>query len=122
MLYCIIKMNKINKRILPLLAIVCRFGLSISSLRYVNAVDSAILPANTDISDLLNIVLVILTTGVGIAATVAFVVAGVLYMSAAGSAEQVKKAKNMIFNTVIGLLAYLLMWAFLSWLIPGGVL
>lgn len=122
MLYCIIKMNKINKRILPLLAIVCSFGLSISSLKYVNAVDTAILPADTDISGLLNIVLVILTTGVGIAATVAFVVAGVLYMSAAGSAEQVKKAKNMIFNTVIGLLAYLLMWAFLSWLIPGGVL
>ena len=122
MLYCIIKMNNINKRILPLLFIFCIFGLSISSLRYVNAVDTAILPANTDISDLLNIVLVILTTGVGIAATVSFVVAGVLYMSAAGSAEQVKKAKNMIFNTVIGLLAYLLMWAFLSWLIPGGVL
>lgn len=82
---------------------------------------TSILPSDWKIENLLNLVLVILTAGIGIAASVAFVVAGVLYSTAAGSAAQVQKAKTMILNTVIGLIAYSLLWAFAQWLIPGGV-
>mgnify|MGYP003610100314 len=45
-----------------------------------------------------------------------------MYSTAAGNAAQVQKAKTMILNTVIGLLSYLLMWAFINWLVPGGVI
>lgn len=85
-------------------------------------VDTAILPSDSSITSLLNMILLILTAGVGIAAVISFVVAGLMYSSAAGNADQVKKAKNMILNTIIGLGAYALMWAFIQWLIPGGVL
>ena len=82
---------------------------------------TSILPSNWKIENILNTVLVILTTGIGIAASISIVVAGVMYSAAGGSAQQVQKAKTMILNTIIGLIAYSLLWAFAQWLIPGGV-
>jgi hypothetical protein len=43
-------------------------------------------------------------------------------MTSGNNASQVQKAKTMIFNTVIGIIAYVFMWTILEWLIPGGVL
>lgn len=70
---------------------------------------------------LLEFVLSIMTVGVGIVAVGAIAFAGFLYASAQDSAEQTKKAKNMIINTVIGIVAYGLMYVALNFLIPGGV-
>ncbi len=83
---------------------------------------TAILPSDWKIEDILNMVLVIVTTGVGIAAVGSIVFAGVLYITARDNAAQVSKAKTMITNTIIGIIAYILMWAFLEWIIPGGIL
>lgn len=83
---------------------------------------TAILPSDWKIEDILNMVLVVLTTGVGIAAVGSIVFAGVLYITARDNAAQVSKAKTMIMNTIIGIIAYILMWAFLEWIIPGGIL
>ena len=83
---------------------------------------TAILPSDWKIEDILNMVLVIVTTGVGIAAVGSIVFAGVLYITARDNAAQVSKAKTMIMNTIIGIIAYILMWAFLEWIIPGGIL
>ena len=84
-------------------------------------VKTAILPESWKIEDILNMILLVVTTGVGIAAVGAIVYAGVLYITARDNAGQVSKAKTMIMNTVIGVVAYILMWAFLQWIIPGGV-
>ena len=84
-------------------------------------VKTAILPESWKIEDILNMILLVVTTGVGIAAVGAIVYAGVLYITARDNAGQVSKAKTMIMNTVVGVVAYLLMWAFLQWIIPGGV-
>ena len=84
-------------------------------------VKTAILPESWKIEDILNMILLVVTTGVGIAAVGAIVYAGVLYITARDDAGQVSKAKTMIMNTVIGVVAYILMWAFLQWIIPGGV-
>ena len=84
-------------------------------------VKTAILPDSWKIEDILNMILLVVTTGVGIAAVGAIVYAGVLYITARDNAGQVSKAKTMIMNTVIGVVAYILMWAFLQWIIPGGV-
>lgn len=87
-------------------------------------------PANTsqtqDISKnaifvMLRIVLQIMTAGVGVAAVGGIVYAAVLYTSAGDAADQVKKAKTIITDVVIGLVAYALMFLLLNWLIPGGV-
>ena len=83
---------------------------------------TAILPSDWKIEDILNMVLVVVTTGVGIAAVGSIIFAGVLYITARDNAAQVSKAKTMITNTIIGIIAYILMWAFLEWIIPGGIL
>ncbi len=95
-----------------------------------NVLDSSICSAannksdtkNTAIFALLKWVLRIMVGVVGIAAVGAFVFAGILYGSASGNAGQVEKAKTLMFNTVIGLVAFGLMFIAINWLIPGGVL
>jgi hypothetical protein len=63
----------------------------------------------------------ILTAGVGVAAVGGIVYGAVLYTSAGGSQEQVKKAVGIITNVVIGVVAYALMFSVLNFIIPGGL-
>ena len=70
---------------------------------------------------ILRFIVVLMTMGVGVLAVAGVVYAGILYASAAGSQEQVKKAKMMLFNVAIGLVAYAFMYAITNFLIPGGV-
>ncbi len=70
---------------------------------------------------LLLVVINILTAGVGVLALAGIVYGSVLYTSAGGSPEQVKKAYNIFTNVVIGVIAFGGMFALLNFLIPGGV-
>jgi hypothetical protein len=63
----------------------------------------------------------ILTAGVGVVALGGIVYASILYTTAGGGTEQTKKAMEMIANVVIGLIAYVLMYAFLNYIVPGGL-
>ena len=63
----------------------------------------------------------ILTAGVGVAAIGGVVYGSILYTSAGGSPEQVKKAIGIITNVVIGVIAYAFMFSLLNFLIPGGL-
>ena len=76
---------------------------------------------NTGIWGILLIAINILTAGIGVAAIGGIVYGSILYASAGGGPEQVKKAKEIIVNVVIGLVAYALMYAFLNFIIPGGL-
>ena len=78
-------------------------------------------PQQSGVWGLLLITLNIMTAGVGIAAVGGIVWAAILYSSASDSAEQVKKAKDIIRNVAIGLVSYALMYLFLNFLIPGGI-
>ena len=69
---------------------------------------------------LLNFIIEILTWGIGIAALVGILIAGIIYMTASGEPEKVIKAKNRIVQIVIGLALYATLWAALNWLLPGG--
>lgn len=71
---------------------------------------------------ILLIVLNVLTFGVGIAGTLGIVIAGIMHLTARDDQGQLVKAKNMLINIVIGLVAYAVMWAFLQWLLPGGII
>ena len=63
----------------------------------------------------------ILTGLIGVAALGGIVYGAVLYTSAGGNAEQIKKASTVFTNVVLGVIAYAGMYALLNFLIPGGV-
>ena len=86
-----------------------------------NVQDNATSVENTGVWSLLLTAINILTAGIGILAVAGIVYGSVLYASAGGSPEQVKKAMGIISNVVIGIVAYALMYALLNFLIPGGL-
>ena len=59
---------------------------------------------------------------VGVLAVGGIVYGAVLYSSAGSSPEQIKKAREIITNVIIGLILYGLMYALVNFLIPGGFL
>lgn len=76
---------------------------------------------NNGIWGLLLLVLNILTAGVGIVAVGGLIYAALMYTSARDKADQVAKAKELMFNVVLGVVVYAGMFAFLQWIIPGGI-
>lgn len=69
----------------------------------------------------LKIGLDILTVGIGVVGVLGIVIVGIQYLTAGGNEEQTRKAKRRMFEIVIGLVAYVLLYALLSWLLPGGI-
>ncbi|HZM63705.1 MAG TPA: hypothetical protein VFB59_01080 [Candidatus Saccharimonadales bacterium] len=63
----------------------------------------------------------LLTISIGIIATISVVVAGIQYASAGDDPAKVQKAKSRIFQTIIGLVAYFFLFAFLNYIVPGGL-
>ena len=70
---------------------------------------------------ILLLILNIMTALVGVVAVGALGFAGFLYATAMDDSSKVKKAKDMILNTSIGIGAYALMYVALNFLVPGGV-
>ena len=70
---------------------------------------------------ILKLVVTILTYGLGVAATIGVVIAGVMYLTAKDSPDKVAAAKKRLIEVVLGLVAWAMMAAVLNWLIPGGV-
>lgn len=75
---------------------------------------------NTGIWGILRMALNVLIAGVGVLALAGIVWGSILYTSAGGNPEQVKKAMGIFTNVVIGVVAFAGMWVFLNFLIPGG--
>lgn len=63
----------------------------------------------------------ILIAGVGVLALAGLVYGAILYTSAGGSTEQIKKARTIFTNVVIGVIAFGAMYILLNFLIPGGL-
>ncbi len=76
---------------------------------------------NTGLWSLLLLTINILTAGIGVLAVAGIVYGSILYTSAGDSSEKVSKAREVIRNVVIGIVAYALMYAFLNFIIPGGL-
>ena len=68
----------------------------------------------------LNWGLTVLSAIVGVGAIIMTIVAGLQYSASRDNPQGVQAAKLKITNVVIGLAAYIFLWAFLNWLIPGG--
>ena len=78
-------------------------------------------PQDSGVWKILLLVINILVAGVGILALIGIIYGAMLYTSSGGNPEQVKKAKGIFTNVVIGVGAFALMYVFLQWLVPGGV-
>lgn len=75
----------------------------------------------------INMVVTFLSALVGVVIVGSLIWGGIQYATAgsdvagSGKPSQVAAAKQRIANSLIALLAYLLIFAFLQWLIPGGI-
>lgn len=84
------------------------------------AVDTALFGCyKGGIMGVLAIVLKVMIFLAGAAGVIGIIISGIQYATASGDPAQVTKAKRRIIEIVIGLVAMGLMYAFLSWLIPG---
>ena len=70
---------------------------------------------------LLNIVVNVLTMGVGVLGVLGITIAGIQYATSGGNEQQMAKAKKRILEVVLGLVVFGVMWAVLQFIIPGGV-
>lgn len=61
----------------------------------------------------------ILSVLIGIVGVIGIVIVGIQYLTAGGNEEQTRKAKRRLFEIVIGLVAYAVVYALLKWLLPG---
>lgn len=73
-----------------------------------------------EVFTILNLILDVLSYGVVIAGALGITVFGVQYLTAKGDEAQVTKAKRRIFEIVIGLAVYAVLWAILNFVLPGG--
>lgn len=63
----------------------------------------------------------LLAAGVGVVVTIMIIVGGIQYASAGANPQMVQAAKKKIINAIIALIAFFFLYAFLQWLVPGGV-
>lgn len=73
----------------------------------------------SSIRDILNLVVDIMTIGIGILGVVGISIVGIQYLTAGGNEEKTRKAKRRLFEIVIGLVAYAVIYFLLKWLLPS---
>lgn len=74
-------------------------------------------PVVHDIQNIVNF----LSAGVGIIVIAVIILGGVQYSMAGDNANATGAAKTRITNGLMALFAFIFSWAFLQWLIPGGI-
>ncbi len=112
-----------------LIALTSAIGALLLFSRSVYALDCAVLPdeicskagEGEAIFQLIKFVFVICVILVGVVAMCMFAWAGILYASGDANSNRVAQAKTIMTNTIIGIIAFGLMYLGLNWLIPGGV-
>ena len=75
----------------------------------------------TGVWNLLILAVNILSAGVGIAAVGGIIFGSFIYMTAGGNPSQIGKAHMFLTNVVLGIIVYAATWAFLNFIIPGGL-
>lgn len=69
----------------------------------------------------LKMALQLLTGGVGGVIVLMLVIAGIQYIVSAGDPGNIKKAKDRIVNAITALILFVMSYAILGFLIPGGI-
>lgn len=68
---------------------------------------------------ILELVIDIMSIGVGILGVIGISIVGVQYLTAGGSEEKTRKAKRRMFEIIIGIAVYVVMYALLKFFLPG---
>lgn len=63
----------------------------------------------------------LLSMAFGLIIVISLIIGGIQYTASTGDPQKVTEAKKRIVNTIIALVAYLFLFAFLQFLIPGGI-
>jgi len=69
----------------------------------------------------LKMVIQFLSGAIGLVIVLMIVIGGVQYITSAGDPGAVKAARGRIINAITGLVLFILMFAILNFLIPGGI-
>jgi len=85
-----------------------------------NILAAASSPTNPIFKDI-NVIVTFLSGMVGVIVVGTIILGGIQYTMAGDNPQAVTAAKQRIINGVIALVAFLLIFAFLQWIIPGGV-
>ena len=72
---------------------------------------------SNEVTRILNLVVDIMTIGVGILGVLGITIVGIQYLTAGGNEEKTRKAKKRLLEIVIGLVVYVLIYAILNWLL-----
>ncbi len=81
------------------------------------AADSHCKAIYTYLDDAVNL----LSALVGVVAVAMIIYGGIEFSSSGGDPQRVASAKSHITNAIIALVAFLFLWAFLNFIIPGGL-
>lgn len=76
---------------------------------------------NVGISCLVITVINFLSVAVGLAVVGGVTVGGIMYSTSGGSPGKTQQGVKIIVNSLLGLVLWLLLWAIIQFLIPGGV-
>ena len=77
---------------------------------------------NCGITKWLVAIINILSAAAGLIITIVIIVGGIQYTTAKDDPQAVAAAKGRITNAILALAVYIFFYAFLQWLVPGGVL
>jgi hypothetical protein len=63
----------------------------------------------------------LLSASFGVIAVISLILGGINYTTSEGDPQKISRAKVRIRNTIIAVVAYMFLYAFLNFLIPGGI-
>jgi hypothetical protein len=87
------------------------------------AQDAATISSSTCLfSKYINPLISLFSALVGVVVVIAVIIGGIEYSSSAGDPQRAAAARTHITNALLGLFAYIFLYAFLQFLIPGGFL
>lgn len=95
--------------------------IEIRDVRKENDCTGELSEGNCEIIKLLNVALNFVSGGVALAVIGNIIYAGIQYSMAQGDPSGVSKSKKRIMDAVMAFIMYLALFAFIQWLIPGGV-
>ncbi len=84
--------------------------------------DATITEENCGIIRYLVIFINVLSAIVGVVIVMMIIIGGIQYASSGDDPQAISGAKRKIFNAVLALVIYIFSYAFLQWIVPGGVL
>ena len=69
----------------------------------------------------INPLIQLLSALVGIAVVISIIYGGIQYVTSAGDPQRAEAGKKRIIESLVGLVAFMLLYAFLQFVMPGGV-